>query len=325
MSDQVPTSAPQRISLRFGDEILQAGFTSVPNLVLKTYRKLNITFQEMMFIIHVWQYWWTEKNPYPSLPEIAKQMMLTRRQAQKYVASLKEKGYLLTRERTDSRLGQTTNEYDFEPLIQAVLRAAKNSPPQNNPSRGGVNDSSRAPVNNPSTEEYVDQEDPVQEDERYISNGKATLRDRLKQSESDPAPQRQSRGVTRIGEALAEAPARFSRAREKQQELPANVPPTIALYVTSWSRELHDSEHVKSNITQAFRLMQQTGLSESVFLQKMTEARAITKERGNIKKPASEYGEFGTKNKVPYWFAVLRDLLGLKEEDTSQNHRYSSS
>ena len=67
-------TTPYQITVRFGDAILQAGFTAVPNLVLDHYASLGITPGEMIFIIHVWQYWWTEQDPYPSLKTIAGKM-----------------------------------------------------------------------------------------------------------------------------------------------------------------------------------------------------------------------------------------------------------
>ena len=110
-----------RLVVRFGNELLQDGFTSVPNLVLTNYAILGITAAEMMFSIHVWQYWWTEKDPYPALQTIADRMSVTRRQVRNYTQSLKQKGYLVVNERADPSLGQLTSEYDFGPLLDAVL------------------------------------------------------------------------------------------------------------------------------------------------------------------------------------------------------------
>jgi len=299
-------SSSNGIAVRFGDPVLQAGFTAIPNLVLNHYAALDISPVEMMFTIHVFQHWWSEKLPFPSLQAISQKMGVERRQARRYVQSLKEKGYLVVSERTLPGLGKVASEYDFSPLIQAVLSRAVEEQEDTHRSemsyggRSNLTDGHRSEM---SPEEYEDQEDSVQEDEAYISKGKAMVIDHVTQSQPPSAP---------VGNGVQ---TRITRAQAPQG--PAfNVPPTIAHYVKAWSHELHDSEHVKSNITQAFRLMQQAGMSETVFMQKMTEARAITKERGNIKKPADE---FGTKNKVPYWFAVLKDLLGMKPQPEQEN------
>ena len=124
MSNGESANTEYRIVVRFGDELLQASITAVPNLVLKHYVALGITPTEMMFIIHIWQYWWNEKNPYPSLRTIADRMGISWRNAQRYVASLKQKAVLVVTPRFATGLGQMTNEYDFSPLTQRVLAQA---------------------------------------------------------------------------------------------------------------------------------------------------------------------------------------------------------
>jgi DNA replication protein len=115
------------IAVRFGDDLLDSGFTAIPNLVLDHYHKLGITTAEMMFVIHIWKFWWLERNPHPSLNSIAETMGITKRQAIRYSASLQEKGFLAVTERHDPDRGQLTNEYDFTTLIQAVRGVSKMS------------------------------------------------------------------------------------------------------------------------------------------------------------------------------------------------------
>ncbi len=47
---------PTTLEVKFGDALLEHGFTSIPNLVLESYAALGITSNEMLFIIHVWKY-----------------------------------------------------------------------------------------------------------------------------------------------------------------------------------------------------------------------------------------------------------------------------
>ena len=85
-----------------------------------------------------------------------------------------------------------------------------------------------------------------------------------------------------------------------------------------YSEEFHDDDHIPQNLGQAGRLWQASGWSESAFGQALHEAKAITAKR-DIKKRAVVGGEYGTRNKMPYYFKVLRDLLGLKDrEETRQ-------
>src|SRR3712207_3956972 len=144
MSNAESPNTECRIVVRFGDELLQAGFTAVPNLVLRHYVALGITPTEMMFIIHIWQYWWNEKDPYPSLRTIAERMGISWRNAQRYVASLRQKGVLVVSPRFAAGLGQMTNEYDFSPLTQRVLAREGSTP------KTALTDMSGGPTTNPS-------------------------------------------------------------------------------------------------------------------------------------------------------------------------------
>ncbi len=115
-----------RLIVRFGAEIMEEGFTSVPNLVLNHYAALGITGAEMLFIIHVWQFWWSEReNPHPSSRVLAERMGVDQRTIRNYTASLETKGFLTTRERIIPGEGQRANVYDFAKLLKAVTKAAK--------------------------------------------------------------------------------------------------------------------------------------------------------------------------------------------------------
>jgi len=113
------------LSVRFGDDLMESGFTAVPNLVLENYAALGITPTEMMFIIQVWQYWWRIRDPYPSLNTIAEKLGVSRRQTQRYADGLRTKGLLETSQRYVEGIGQLTNEYDFTPLLRAIREHLK--------------------------------------------------------------------------------------------------------------------------------------------------------------------------------------------------------
>ena len=116
--------ANNRITVRFGDAVLEDGFTTVPNLVLKHFAGLGITHSEMLFTVCVWQYWWSDKDPYPGLQTIADRLGISWRQAHRYAKSLESKGFLTITHRLNDSGGQTTSEYDFSQLLEAVVKAA---------------------------------------------------------------------------------------------------------------------------------------------------------------------------------------------------------
>ena len=82
------------------------------------------------------------------------------------------------------------------------------------------------------------------------------------------------------------------------------------------SREFHDAAATASNITRAAHLFERAGMDADAFIQQVYEARRITQGRANIRKRA----EVGTNpawpdgfpNRMPYFFSVLEERLGLK-------------
>jgi hypothetical protein len=86
----------------------------------------------------------------------------------------------------------------------------------------------------------------------------------------------------------------------------------IAWIVRDISKELADQAPLKSTVTRAQRLYQQSGKSLDEFLDALQAARLRTKQHtGSIK---TERSANGTKPKVGYMFAVLEDLLGVKSD-----------
>jgi hypothetical protein len=54
-------------------------------------------------------------------------------------------------------------------------------------------------------------------------------------------------------------------------------------------------------------------LTEEGFVDRCYQARSITRDRAHISKYAE--GAEALRNKMPYWFVVLKDLLGLREDE----------
>ena len=82
----------------------------------------------------------------------------------------------------------------------------------------------------------------------------------------------------------------------------------ITRILTDFSQNiLHDNSHADSNITQALRIWQESSVSEDDFIELLYQAKKTTLEHsGQIAKPA---GSQGQKNRAPYFFKVLRNLV----------------
>ena len=74
-----------------------------------------------------------------------------------------------------------------------------------------------------------------------------------------------------------------------------------------------DPKNVRSNTTRATRLWKASGLPEDTFVTSVLyQARSLAQQQGNVTKRATA-GAGGPINRVPYFFAVVEDLLGLKD------------
>jgi Bacteriophage replication protein O len=84
---------------------------------------------------------------------------------------------------------------------------------------------------------------------------------------------------------------------------------TIAQVIAGYSILFHDRRHERSNGTRAMRLWRGSRLDEDAFVDFLHEARRITQQRGNIERDATDGSPEGTKNRMPYYFKVLEDLV----------------
>ena len=311
--------------MRFGDAILQAGHTAVPNLALDHYAELGVTPTEFTFIVHIWARWWTKQDPFPSLGAIATQMGVSRRQVRTYAHSLKEKGLLVVHERTLPGLGQVTSEYDFSPFIAAIvaLGEGEETPPGKNPSQG--------PRKNPSPEEDKEQED------EYLASKRAREKEGEEQSEPNAdttpvslAPPPQRPGPTSVAAVLAARRQAASEDSQREQQKGERATTedhanndTLFLdsAVTDVIRELGDDRNLRSDLAQARNLFRQSGVQESSFVERVLRARALVRERQHDPGP-------GIRRRGAYFFAVLRDLLPTPSpvsSDRTRNDALASS
>lgn len=105
------------IRARWGSTLAKSkrGYTPIVNTLLEYYTLLEITDNELVFIIQILSFKWTVENPYPSLNTIAKRMGKSRGTTQGYARSLEAKG-LLQRIFTEGQ----PNHFNFSPLIKIL-------------------------------------------------------------------------------------------------------------------------------------------------------------------------------------------------------------
>lgn len=78
-----------------------------------------------MFVVHLMQYKWDEKAPFPAYKTIAQRMHVSVKTARRWAASLEKKGYL----RREMRVAET-NRFHLKGLIDALVRLKKTLKPK---------------------------------------------------------------------------------------------------------------------------------------------------------------------------------------------------
>lgn len=117
-----------RMEIIWGTAILDEGFTSYPNLLIKSYRKLGIEHGEMMLILTILTYKHDHRDPYPSIQRLAEDMCVSDKQIKKWLKSLREKGFIITGQYINDDGTFGSNTYVIKPLIDACLKLTGEDP-----------------------------------------------------------------------------------------------------------------------------------------------------------------------------------------------------
>lgn len=81
----------------------------------------------------------------------------------------------------------------------------------------------------------------------------------------------------------------------------------VQALMAEFSKDFGDSAHTQANCTQALRLFRASGLAEMPFSRRLYEARSVTRDQINRRRLAGS--EVPVQKAMPYFFAVLKDLL----------------
>jgi hypothetical protein len=108
---------------RWALPLKEDGFVPVSTFFLENYHQLkpfDLTYGESMFVIHLMQYKWDEKAPFPAYKTIAQRMHVSPKSARRWAASLEQKGYL----KREMRVGET-NRFHLKGLLDALVSLKK--------------------------------------------------------------------------------------------------------------------------------------------------------------------------------------------------------
>jgi len=103
-------------------EILDEGFTSVPNILLRYRSKIGLKPKHIMLIIDIMSYKWDAGYPFPSYSTLSQRSGIEERSVKRITQDLEEFGLLVKTPRFDNETGaQTTTVFDFRPLVTRLI------------------------------------------------------------------------------------------------------------------------------------------------------------------------------------------------------------
>ena len=329
-----------RFDARYGRLMRKAGIGTVPFALLFYQSELDLSPPEIWLIVYVLAHRWTSDIPYPAIREIERRSGVSKKTIFKYKASLEAKGYLDVVHRTRPDGGNSSIGWDFSPLFERIddliMRDVdwwKSRNPQfidEDPGAGGdlsavdSNVDKYRPGNQgytgaggdgytrvggsiytgPGHRRYTDPDDTATPHVEEEANEDRGERDRN-------APVKPFQKKTRTATSN-------SRQRASSFPLDASAEGTaveresslIERIVRDYSARLHDDDkNLRSNCTRARRLWSTSGLDEEDFVALLHEAYRLTQENSHRIRKSAKVGPYGTKNKMPYFFSVLAQLI----------------
>lgn len=108
------------ITATFGSDLVLEGFTSVPNILLKMYRRIGISDFQMMILINLIRFRVEDKDYFPTPEAIAQYMESTPASVKNELADLQGKEIIAVSEYYDNEKNTVFKGYDFEPLFLKV-------------------------------------------------------------------------------------------------------------------------------------------------------------------------------------------------------------
>ena len=332
-------------TLIIADQSLRLGFVQLPKLIL--YAR-NISRDAKLLYAILLGYAWQELRCFPGYSRLCQDMGASENAVRKYMRELEAAGLLHQRRRG---LGKT-NVYTLTDLRTAKIEVQEPQPART--AKSAVQDRAEIAAPDPAESEVYKETEEIEsegEEPDPFSNGiypsylhkinrsslskidQFRMRSNVENSaapagDTDGGRAPTPPGFAAVGDVLARrgrpaaAPQPPSDAPRRGR--PPKAPPYIESVITDFSAQLHDDEHTPANITRATRLWRASGMTEQQFVQDVLyPARSITRQQGGVTKRAATGG--GLINRMPYFFSVVEDLLGMKDapgdERSGPSHR----
>ena len=311
------------------DESLQQGFTQIPNAIL---RRPDVTSGAKITYMALLSYAWQKDSCFPGQETLALDTGVGKRSVIRYLQELQAVGLLEIKRRG---LG-LTNVYVIK-RISVTARSAKLAHQE-------MPKTTHQEVPIWHAKEYEEEK----ETDELISNIRMRTRAELNVDNSvsnvDKPPRTTSfplvsgEGETQHkpstssvsrNDTAASAPARrtsgeiesvgtvLKRGRGRPPKQPYDEDrQQILAYIEDFAREMGDKAPLTASVSRAYNLYKASDKPIALFVDALYQARAKTKERSaHINAAPDPAHPFAPKAKMAYYFALLEDELGLREDD----------
>lgn len=114
-ANEAPTknSAKGQIRKKWGSAVDGGGLTgflALPEVLIRSQKRLQLTSTEMMVLINILMHWWyADVKPFPGNYAIAKRMGVSRRTVQRAIKSMESKGLIRTNPEIATKDDRTTD------------------------------------------------------------------------------------------------------------------------------------------------------------------------------------------------------------------------
>lgn len=103
---------------KWGKEMLEAGWTLVPNVLLKKQHALGLDAVDINILLQILKHWWrADEAPFPSQKTLAKLMDVDVSTVKRHLRTLRELGFIDWTKHKTKHGGNAANRYDFKGLI----------------------------------------------------------------------------------------------------------------------------------------------------------------------------------------------------------------
>jgi len=314
----------ERNTIIVEDEVLRAGFTQIPNLLL---RREDISPGAKLTYMVLLSYAWQTDSCFPGHDRLATDMGVAKRSIVTYLQQLRDQGLIRIERRG---LGQT-NVYRLPKLSDsapdprsaksALQEVQKTTPLEVQNLQPNKDSIKKYPDKNKSNIRLTSRSKKVKKADSHPTNhAPETVHNPPPDAPTEltgDRPESHQAGFRQVGALLPQiamqtAPIEHS---EPSQGVSGSgprieVPAQIRQIVEQATQEFHDDPaKLLANLTRTMNLYRRSGLSEYGFCRVLMEAQVVTKRAGTIQKLSSQPGWQGLKNKTPYWHMVVENRL----------------